>query len=412
MMEEMMESLELEGSVEFEKRKMTEDEVDIDQKYNLDFYDQEGGGVNGVNKITCFDDNADDPYLTIKEDDDDELETITVRPTDQLLCYCSLEEEYMSHLYVTVWEEEVKNDYIHHDIMLSAPPLCIAWFNFAPGQPDGTGSFAAVGTFEPVIEIWNLDIIDALEPCSILGADKTQEFRRDMPTQPKLSDDAHDGAVMSLNWNKNHRSLLASSSADKTVKIWDLATENCLQTYTHHSDQVQVVRWHPLESNVLISASGSTGAVFDARQPKAVATFKTPVDIECIEWNQHSPKHFLMGTEDGTFTSFTIDNLKEPVFAVKAHEKELTAIAINPVIPGFVVTASEDKKLRMWDINVEPPKGLGFRSSAVAEAFAVSFCEDSPFTVAVGGRHGMKILNIGTTDTITEYYPQYFPADQ
>lgn len=34
------------------------------------------------------------------------------------------------------------------------------------------GSFAAVGTFKPGIEIWDVDIIDPLEPVRILGGEK------------------------------------------------------------------------------------------------------------------------------------------------------------------------------------------------------------------------------------------------
>lgn len=31
------------------------------------------------------------------------------------------------------------------------------------------GSYAAVGTFKPGIEIWNLDVMDPLEPTAVLG---------------------------------------------------------------------------------------------------------------------------------------------------------------------------------------------------------------------------------------------------
>ena len=31
------------------------------------------------------------------------------------------------------------------------------------------GSYVAVGTFHPSIEIWNLDVIDPLEPTAVLG---------------------------------------------------------------------------------------------------------------------------------------------------------------------------------------------------------------------------------------------------
>ena len=36
------------------------------------------------------------------------------------------------------------------------------------------GSFVAVGTFHPSIEIWNLDVIDSLEPAAVLGGFKDE----------------------------------------------------------------------------------------------------------------------------------------------------------------------------------------------------------------------------------------------
>ena len=43
------------------------------------------------------------------------------------------------------------------------------------GTPAPVGSFVAVGTFQPDIEIWNLDVVDVMEPTAVLGGVETFE---------------------------------------------------------------------------------------------------------------------------------------------------------------------------------------------------------------------------------------------
>lgn len=127
--------------------------------------------------------------------------------------------------------------WIHHDYLLSAFPLCMAWFNFPPSFDTSTnsnvqrGNFVAVGTFEPAIEVWDLDVMDS-PPCLILGgsrdAQKTSQFNSQKQqqqqntsnsktgvnkvhnkgkkkaaksTESDLVPDSHTKGVISLSWN-------------------------------------------------------------------------------------------------------------------------------------------------------------------------------------------------------------------
>ena len=65
----------------------------------------------------------------------------------------------VSHaLQVWIYEDASSNDesniYVHHDIILPAFPLSLAWMDCSPAGASQPGNLAAVGTMSPGIEVW------------------------------------------------------------------------------------------------------------------------------------------------------------------------------------------------------------------------------------------------------------------
>ncbi|CRK13590.1 hypothetical protein BN1723_017352, partial [Verticillium longisporum] len=144
---------------------------------------------------------------------------------------------------VYVYEDAADNLYVHHDIMLPAIPLCVEWLDIPVHkqgvEKDATANFVAVGTMDPDIEVWDLDTIDCMYPNAILGqgGEGAEEKKKKKKKKAKANDEYHVDAVLSLAANRKHRNLLASASADKTVKLWDLHTTKCAKSYTYHTDK-------------------------------------------------------------------------------------------------------------------------------------------------------------------------------
>ncbi|CAN0554022.1 unnamed protein product, partial [Ectocarpus sp. 12 AP-2014] len=90
--------------------------------------------------------------------------------------------------------------------------------------------------------------------------------RTSRPRQRQTIPGSHTDAVLALNWNREHRHVLASGSGDNTVKVWDVTTQQCSATLTHHSDKVQGVAWHPVEATVMATVGyDRVLALLDAR---------------------------------------------------------------------------------------------------------------------------------------------------
>ena len=63
------------------------------------------------------------------------------------------------------------NAYVHHDIMLPAFPLCLAWLDCNPSGAAEPANLAAVGLMTPGIELWDLNDVSAVEPVAVLGGE-------------------------------------------------------------------------------------------------------------------------------------------------------------------------------------------------------------------------------------------------
>lgn len=394
------------------------------KEYDLDHYDdddddpqKEGEGIGmgmfgNVKSLAYHESNEDDPYITMKEneEDDEDREELQILATDNMLLAAKIEDE-VAHLEIYVYEDGADNLYVHHDIMLPAIPLCVEWLDLPVGKSnvdkDSRANFVAVGTFDPDIEIWDLDTVDCMYPNAILGqggegkSDGTEEKKKKKKKKKskKANDDYHVDSVLSLAANRHHRNLLASSSADKTVKLWDLNTTKCAKSYTYHTDKVCSLAWHPKESTILLSGSyDRTVVAADMRAPDAKApTWGVESDVETVRWDPHNTNFFYISTENGIIHYHDIRKApsspatSKPVWILQAHDESVSAFDINPTIPGFMATGSTDKQVKLWNIQPSGPSMVVSRDLDVGKVFSTTFAPDEEvgFRLSVAGSKGV-----------------------
>ena len=412
-------------------------DVDDDLKeYDLEHYDSDvvdGDGetmamFGNAQSLAYHQSNADDPYITFQEneDEDEEREELQILATDNMVVAAKVEDE-VAHLEVYVYEDEADNLYVHHDVMLPAIPLCVEWLDLPAGKaiadPNVKGNYVAVGTMDPDIEVWDLDSIDCMYPNAILGqgsdegkAEPGQEKkRRKRKRSKKANDDYHVDAVLSLAANRHHRNLLASASADKTVKLWDLNTTQCAKSYSYHTDKVCSITWHPKQTTVLLSGSyDRTILAADMRAPDAtVPRWAVESDVENVTWDPHDPNFFYITTENGVVHYHDIRSapptpeLSRPVWTLQAHDESVASFDVNPTIPGFLATGSMDKEVKLWNVQASGPSMIVSRNLGVGKVFTTKFGPDPEvaFRLAVAGSKGaMQIWDTSTNPAIREAF--------
>ncbi|KAM3334970.1 hypothetical protein ACQJBY_029404 [Aegilops geniculata] len=355
-----------------------------------------------------YENNEEDPHLIRNNDDDDgdeddeEIEDMAIKLTDMLIV-CAHNEDEFNSLQVSIVEELEDGDlnmYVHHEVPLSDFPLCTAWMDFNFKDAKKEGNFIAVGTMDPAIEIWNLDIVDEVKPHIVLGGLSKNKEKVKGEKRKKYKEGSHRSSVLGLAWNAVVRNALASASADKTVKVWDLYTGKCDRTLQHHDGKVQSVAWRSPE--VLLSGSFDRSvAMTDMRgDGQSCHKWSVEADVESLACDPHNEHTFVVSLENGTVQAFDTrtasshSNCGQPMFTLHAHDKAVSSISFTSSTPNLLATGSTDNTVKLWDLSNNQPSCVASLNPNLGAIFSVSFSNDSPFLLACGGSKGkLKVWN-------------------
>lgn len=252
----------------------------------------------------------------------------------------------------------------------------------------------AIGSMDPVITIWDLDIQDSLEPTFKLGSKGNRK--------KKVAKFGHKDAVLDLSWNPEFPHILASGSVDRTAILWDLDEGKPHTTITAFEEKVQAVKFHPNEPHHILTGS-CDGAIklFDCRDLNQINTnfkaWQCDSEIERVLWNKRDPNYFLVGAQSGKLFYFDRRHDTNPLWIKLAHEMEVSGLVLNEKVEGLLTTSSADGTLKVWDFNVDGARLVQSEDMKIGRIHSVSSSPESPNFIALGGdnkkRH-FRVVNL------------------
>mmetsp|Transcript_11273 Transcript_11273/g.25277 ORF Transcript_11273/g.25277 Transcript_11273/m.25277 type:complete len:525 (+) Transcript_11273:199-1773(+) len=163
-----------------------------------------------------------------------------------------------------------------------------------------------------------------------VGDDRTimvWDVREKNPTKAvHVVKDAHAGDVNSIAFNPVNEFLLATGSADKTVKLWDMRNlKSPMQTFEGHTDQVYNVEWAPHNESILASCSADRRVgIWDLSR---IGTEQSPEDAE--------------------------DGPPELLFLHGGHTSKVSDFSWNANDEWTIASCSEDNVLQVWNMAEE-----------------------------------------------------------
>jgi len=375
----------------------------IIDEYGLDDYDNddedEAKNLLGFGDIAKFSDPSQDEYLdhTIPDEDDEDIQDFFIRGTDNLILVGHVQGDAAT-LEVYVYNDVEDALYVHHDMILPSVPLALEWLSFDP-ECDTKGNLVAVGTMLSQIQVWDLDIVDCLEPAFSLGI---------KPSKKKgIKRVGHKDAVLSLAWNQGMDHVLASGSVDQTVMLWDLNQKTVASTLKYHQEKVQALDWHPFDPHTLATGCcDKIVRVADCRSQDSYKKWRVTGEVESVKWNHFNPYLFIAATDAGTVHGIDVRKDKA-LWTLSAHTEEVTSVSLSSQCPGCMVTTSADKTMKVWDILNDKPEFVMEEPAKIGLIQGMAGCPDAPFVIAMGGdkrSENFKVLDIRESPQVRQRF--------
>lgn len=172
----------------------------------------------------------------------------------------------------------------------------------------------------------------------------------------------HTASVEDLQWSPNEKSVFASCSVDRTVRIWDIRanpSKACMLTTVAHDSDVNVMNWN--KNDPFVATGGDDGIIkiWDLRQfdkGVAIAKFKHhTAPITSIEWHNTDKSVFAASGADDQLTQWDLsvetdedkssESLKElppQLLFIHQGQKDIKELHWHPQIPGVVISTALD----------------------------------------------------------------------
>lgn len=102
---------------------------------------------------------------------------------------------------------------------------------------------------------------------AITEVDEYPDEMKENINTPTISMSGHSKKVHLLSWHPTALNVLASSSWDKTIKLWDVATANCVQTFDSLKGNTFSLQWNCDGSQLATSTKDKLVKILDPRSP-------------------------------------------------------------------------------------------------------------------------------------------------
>lgn len=236
----------------------------------------------------------------------------------------------------------------------------------------------ASGHEDQLVHLWNVSTVGD-------GAEVSRS------TEPYKSLRGHHGRVVTVGFSPDG-AILASGSFDRTIKLWNPATFECLMTLQGHKSWVWHIAFHP-NSQILASASyDKTIRFWDVETGKC---------LEILECGDKSPYRLAFSPNGQWLVSggykqclkFWDVSSGSCMHTWSAHENRIWAVTFSHN-NSYFASAGEDHNIAVWD--VDSKQQIQVLKGHKKSVLSVQFSQDDQYLFSSSADHTIKQWDLET----------------
>lgn len=208
--------------------------------------------------------------------------------------------------------------------------------------------------------------------------------------------EGHTAPVYAFGWSRDGK-MLATGSADATVRLWEMPSGAPLATYKGHTALVHAVTWMPDGKSLASASYDKTVRVWKAPEKKSAAGKKSDEDKSAETSGTTAPPTETKPSETkAAKKSVGKKDAKDPndplIQEFKGHTGPVTLLAA-PSAAKLLVSGSSDKTLRIWNLASNKPTAT---IDIAYPVLAAAFSSDGKTLCSSGADEGLNFWNPGT----------------